>query len=104
MEMKRILCAALRFCVTCLFFSTAVLAQTPETLTPGEIRKIDRDAGKITIRHGPIRNLDMPAMTMVFRVGNPALLDPLKVGDRINFVADKINGAYTAVRIEPATP
>ncbi len=103
MKMKRIRNAALRFCAACLF-STAALAQTPEALTAGEVRKIDRDAGKITIRHGPIRNLDMPAMTMVFRVDNPALLDPLKVGDRIHFVADKINGAYTAVRIEPAKP
>lgn len=72
------------------------------TLTDGEVRKVDKDAKKITIRHGPIANLDMPAMTMVFRVQDPVMLDQVKAGDRVRFVADKVNGALTVTRIEPA--
>jgi Cu(I)/Ag(I) efflux system periplasmic protein CusF len=69
-------------------------------LAEGEIRKVDKGAGKVTIRHGPIKNLDMPAMTMVFQVKDPAMLDLFKSGDRINFVADKVNGAYTVMQLE----
>jgi Cu/Ag efflux protein CusF len=71
-------------------------------LTDGEIRRVDRETKKVTIKHGPIPNLDMPAMTMVFQVKDPAMLDQVKQGDRIRFAADKINGAYTVTRIEPA--
>jgi Cu/Ag efflux protein CusF len=71
-------------------------------LTDGEIRKVDKDAKKITIRHGPIVNLDMPAMTMVFQVKDPAILDQVKAGDRIRFAADKAGGAYTVTQIEVA--
>lgn len=66
----------------------------------GEVRKIDKEAGKITIKHGPLANLEMPAMTMVFRVKDPAMLDQVKVGDQIQFVAEKINGALTVAKIE----
>ena len=69
-------------------------------LTQGEVRKVDREARKVTIRHDPIRNLDMPAMTMVFRVADPAMLNRIKAGDRIRFVADKVGGAYTVMQIE----
>lgn len=69
-------------------------------LTDGEIRKVDKDAKKLTIRHGPIQNLDMPPMTMVFQVQDPRLLDTVKAGDKIKFSADKIGGAYTVTRIE----
>ena len=68
----------------------------------GEVRKIDKDAGKITIRHGPLKNLDMPAMTMVFQVSDRAMLDRVKTGDKINFVADRINGAYTVMKLDVA--
>ena len=70
-------------------------------LTDGEIRKVDKDAKKITIRHSPIVNLDMPAMTMVFQVKDPAMLDQVKAGDKVKFVAEKAGGAYTVTRIEP---
>ncbi|HET9473859.1 MAG TPA: copper-binding protein [Steroidobacteraceae bacterium] len=71
-------------------------------LADGEVRKVDKDAKKITIKHGPLANLDMPPMTMVFQVKDPALLGSVKTGDRIRFAADKVGGAYTVTRIEPA--
>lgn len=73
-------------------------------LSEGEIRKVNKSAGKITIKHGPLANLDMPPMTMVFRVQNPAMLDQVKAGDKIRFMAESHNGALTVTRIEPVTP
>ncbi len=70
--------------------------------TEGVVRKVDRTAGKVTIRHGPIENLGMPKMTMIFRVQDPAMLDRLKEGDRILFVADRIDGNFTVMQFEPA--
>lgn len=71
-------------------------------LTDGEVRKIDKEAKKLTLRHGPIANLEMPGMTMVFQVQNAALLDPIKVGDKVRFAADKVGGAIMVTRIELA--
>ena len=71
-------------------------------LSDGEVRRVDKEAKKLTIRHGPIQNLDMPPMTMVFQVQDPAVLDTVKAGDKIKFSADKIGGAYTVTKIEPA--
>ena len=71
-------------------------------LTSGEVRKVDKEAGKVTIKHGPLTNLDMPAMTMVFRVKDPAMFDKMKEGDKINFAADKVQGAFTVIKVEPA--
>jgi Cu(I)/Ag(I) efflux system protein CusF len=68
----------------------------------GEVRRIDRSAGKITIRHGDITGLGMPPMLMVFRVVDPAVLTELKAGDRIAFVAGVINGMLTVVSYELA--
>jgi Cu(I)/Ag(I) efflux system protein CusF len=65
----------------------------------GEIKKINESAGKITIKHGPIPNLDMDAMTMVFRVADAALLKQVKVGDKVKFEADRVNGAITVTSI-----
>ena len=79
---------------------TAAQQQTTPA-AEGEIRRVDRDARKLTIRHGPIQNLDMPAMTMVFQVSDPALLDRVKAGDMVRFTADKIGGAYTVTQLEP---
>ena len=73
-----------------------------QPLTDGEVRKVDKEAKKLTIRHGPIANLDMPAMTMVFQVQDLAILDSVKAGDKVRFVADKAGGAYIVTRIEPA--
>ena len=71
-------------------------------LTEGEVRRVDKEAKKLTIRHGPIANLDMPPMTMVFQVQDAAVLDSVKAGDKIRFQAEKSGGAYTATKIEPA--
>lgn len=70
------------------------------SLSEGEIRRIDKQAKKLTIKHGPLKNLDMPAMTMVFQVQDPAMLDQVKVGESIKFVAEKTGGAFTVTRIE----
>jgi Cu(I)/Ag(I) efflux system periplasmic protein CusF len=71
-------------------------------MTEGEVRKVDKDAKKITIKHGPIPNLDMPAHTMVFQVRDPAMLDQVKVGDKVSFSAEKVGGAFRLTKIEPA--
>ena len=65
-----------------------------------EVRKVDKDAKKITLKHGEIKNLDMPAMSMAFQVKDPAFLDKVKAGDNVSFTAEKLNGAYTITMIE----
>lgn len=72
-------------------------------LTDGIVTKIDQAAGKMTIRHGPMKKFDMDdGMTMVFRVKDPAMLKAVKPGDKIRFDADRINGQFTVTRIERA--
>jgi len=70
--------------------------------TEGEVRKVDLDAKKLTLRHGEIKNLGMPGMTMVFQVKDPAMLDKVKAGDKVRFTAEKINGAFTVTTLEAA--
>ena len=85
--------------------SPIVAATTHEKggqLAEGEVRKVDKDAKKITIRHGPIQSLDMPALTMVFLVKDLALLDKVKTGDKVRFVAEKTGGADTVTHVESA--
>jgi Cu(I)/Ag(I) efflux system protein CusF len=69
-------------------------------MSDGVVRKIDLSAGKITIKHGPLVNLDMPGMTMVFRVQSPELLEKVKAGDTVKFHAEDINGVLTVTAIE----
>jgi len=69
-------------------------------MTDGEVRKVDKAQGKVTLKHGPITNLDMPPMTMVFKVSDPKMLDGLKDGDKVRFSADRVNGAITVTAIE----
>ncbi len=66
----------------------------------GEVRKIDKAQGKLTLKHGPIANLDMPGMTMVFRVSDPKLLDGLNPGDKVRFAAENLKGAVTVTAIQ----
>lgn len=77
-------------------------AQHVSDMSEGEVRRIDRDTGKMTLRHGPLANLDMPAMTMVFQVSDKAMLDQVKVGDKVRFQAEKIGSQYTVTKIEAA--
>ena len=76
-------------------------ADSGQPMTEGLVKKVDKETGKVTIRHGPIENLGMPKMTMVFRVKDPAMLDRMKEGDEIRFVAEKVNGAFTVMLFEP---
>lgn len=101
--MKRILVAA----TVLLFAATTALAQSGHqhhgagSPSEGEVRKVDKDAKKITIKHGPLQNLDMPPMTMVFQVKDPAMLDQVKAGDKVRFEAQMVGSALTVTKIEP---
>ncbi len=77
-----------------------VIAAADAEMIEGEIRKVDPTTRKITIKHGELRKFDMPPMTMVFQVRDPAMLERVKPGDKIKFQADKVNGAFTVVEIE----
>lgn len=88
---------------------SAAAASTPSksggagnAMADAEVRKVDKDARKITLKHGEIKNLEMPPMTMVFQVKDPAVLDKVKQGDKVKFSAEKVNGAYTVTSLEPA--
>lgn len=78
-----------------------VIAQADSTMTVGEIRKVDKDANKLTIKHGEIKNLGMPAMTMVFLVKDPGMLDQVKQGDKVRFHVELVNGGMVVTQIEP---
>jgi Cu(I)/Ag(I) efflux system periplasmic protein CusF len=69
-------------------------------MAEGEVRRVDRDAKKITIKHGPLAKFDMPAMTMVFQVKDPVMLDKVKAGDKIRFDAEKVGGAFMLTALE----
>ena len=71
-------------------------------MVDGIVKKVDKASGKVTVAHGPLTNLNMPAMTMAFKVSNAAWLDQMKSGDKIRFMADTVNGAITVVHFEPA--
>ena len=79
----------------------------PNDMAEAEVRKFDKDAKKITLKHGPIKNLEMPGMTMVFQVRDAALLDKLSLltpGDKIMFTAEQLQGAYVVTGAEKAAP
>ena len=93
-------------------FSGAAFAQTAPhqhtmaasaapSLTDGEIRKIDRETGKLTIRHGEIKHLDMPPMTMVFVAKDKAMLDKVKAGDKVRFLTFHENGQMIVTDLQP---
>jgi Cu(I)/Ag(I) efflux system periplasmic protein CusF len=83
--------------------SMALLAAAPlalaADLTDGEVRKIDKDTKKITLKHAEIKSLDMPAMTMVFQVKDPALLDAVKPGDKVKFAVEMVGAAMVVTEI-----
>ncbi len=71
-------------------------------MVSGEVKKVDKDAGKLTIKHGPITNLAMPAMTMMFRVKDAAMLGQVKPGDKVRFMVERASGALTVSEIHLA--
>jgi Cu(I)/Ag(I) efflux system protein CusF len=95
--MKRIHIAAAG--VIALGLSNVALAQGTPPVS-GKVEKVDTAQSKITIDHGPIKNLDMDAMTMVFRVQDPAMLKQVKAGDKVQFTADRVNGQITVTSIK----
>ena len=80
--------------------STAAGAQAPQA--SGEVTKIDKANSRITLRHGEIKNLDMPPMTMNFRVRDGKMLDVVAVGDRVRFSAEKLEGSYVLTALNKA--
>jgi Cu/Ag efflux protein CusF len=78
----------------------AAAAAAPQS--DGEVRRIDKEQGKVTLRHGPLQNLDMPAMTMVFKVADAKMLDALNEGDKVKFSAERVNGAIVVTAIQTA--
>ncbi|MBN9082599.1 MAG: RND transporter [Rhizobiales bacterium 62-17] len=93
--MRRLMTAA-------MFSLMATLALAQTARVSGEVTKIDQAQAKITLKHGPIKNLDMEGMTMAFAVADPAALKKLKVGDKVTFEADRVNGRITVTKIDKA--
>jgi Cu/Ag efflux protein CusF len=106
--MKSLGNAVLAAALTMSFVGTASLAQAQSpphsaphaSMSEGEIKKVDKDGGKFTIKHGELKNLGMPGMTMVFRAKDPAMLSQVEQGDKVRFVAEKVDGALTVISIE----
>lgn len=96
--MKRLL-ALIATVAALVLTAGAALAQALNA--EGEVRRIDAANGKVTLKHGPISNLQLPAMTLVFKVADPSMLNQIKAGDNVRFAADKINGQYTITAIQP---
>ncbi|HEV7815033.1 MAG TPA: copper-binding protein [Janthinobacterium sp.] len=84
------------------FAQQAAVSPAQDAMSEGEIKKVDTDAGKLTIKHGELKNLGMPGMTMVFKVQDPAMLAQVKQGEKVRFVAEKVAGALTVTAIEAA--
>jgi Cu/Ag efflux protein CusF len=75
--------------------------QAPSDLIAGQVMKVDQSAGKITIKHGPIKKLRMDqGMTMVLKAQDPAMLNLVKSGNKIKFDAEQVNGQYTVTKVE----
>jgi Cu/Ag efflux protein CusF len=91
---------AIKITVAALFSLSAAFGAFAEEFTKGVVNKVDAKAKKVTIKHEDLKNLDMPAMTMVFRVEDSALLEKLKEGSNIEFVAERVNGKLTVTELK----
>lgn len=80
----------------------ATAATAPAAMSTGEVVRIDRELGKITLRHGPLVNLNMQGMTMAFKVAETGMLDQVKPGDKVQFVAGRAGGALTITALQSA--
>ncbi len=76
--------------------------EATKEMADAEVRKVDKDAKKVTLKHGPIKSLDMPSMTMVFQVRDEKLFDKLVAGEKIKFSAEQLQGAYVVTSVEKA--
>lgn len=92
-----------RFTLAVLLASSAG-AMAATAMTDGEIRKVDKGAAKLTIRHGELKNVGMAPMTMVFRVKDKAMLDQVAAGDKVRLAVEKIDGALTVTALEKVLP
>lgn len=86
------------FALSALLAAPAIAQETP--LVSATVKKIDTEQGKITLDHGPIKNLDMESMTMVFKAADPAMLKTVKVGNKVKFTAERVNGQITVTKIQ----
>lgn len=75
-------------------------ATAPMEMTDAEVRKVDLEGKKLTLKHGEIKNLEMPGMTMLFQVKDPAMLTAVKAGDKVKFRAEKVGGAFVVTEIQ----
>ena len=82
--------------------SSSSAAMPTKDMAEAEVRRVDKDSKKVTLKHGPIKNLDMPSMTMVFQVRDAALFDKLVAGEKIMFTAEQLQGAYVITGVEKA--
>ncbi|ARO30206.1 copper-binding periplasmic protein CusF [Rhizobium sp. NXC14] len=92
--------AMIKMGVAALISVSAAFGAFAQEFTKGVVNKVDPKAQKVTIKHEDLKNLDMPAMTMVFRVEDPALLEKLKAGSNIEFVAERVNGKLTVTDVK----
>ena len=90
--MKRLLATVALLAVSALASAQALVA--------GEVKKIDKPAGRITLKHAEIKSFDMPAMTGAYKVRDPAMLDKVQAGDHVQFTLDRVNSVYTITRID----
>ncbi len=99
--MKKFILASL----TAAMFALPVLAQQAPAsagLTDGEVKKVDKENKKITLKHAEIKNIDMPPMTMVFTVKDATILDKVQAGDKVRFKAENVGGTLIVTEINPA--
>lgn len=89
----------LSFAAVLIFSATAVLADSVPAMSTGTVTKVDTQWNKVTIDHGPLENLDMPAMKMVFTVADPELLEGVSEGAQVSFLADRVNGKLTVTQM-----
>ena len=98
---RRALLAAAAILIASSLAAPAARAAAPGEMTEGEVRKVDKENRRITLKHGEIRNLGMPAMTMVFQVGNAAMLEKVRPGDKVRFKATNTDGTLTVTELVP---
>ncbi|SCB56659.1 Cu and Ag efflux protein CusF [Rhizobium aethiopicum] len=92
--------AMIKIGVAALLAASSASGAFAQEFTKGVVNKVDVKAKKVTIKHEDLKNLDMPAMTMVFRVEDPALIDKLKEGSSIEFVAERVNGKLMVTEVK----